>query len=32
MERWNVGRSNRRIWWGTVLDWLEAHLHESAHP
>ena len=29
---WVLRPRNRRIWWGTVLDWLEVHLHESAHP
>lgn len=29
---WVLRPRNRRIWWGTVLDWLEGHLHESAHP
>ncbi len=29
---WVLRPRNRRIWWGTVLDWLEVHLHERAHP
>jgi len=29
---WVLRPRNRRIWWGTVLDWLEVHLHESPHP
>jgi dipeptidyl aminopeptidase/acylaminoacyl peptidase len=29
---WVLRPRNRRIWWGTVLDWLEVHLRESAHP
>ena len=29
---WVLRPRNRRIWWSTVLDWLEVHLHESAHP
>jgi len=29
---WVLRPRNRRIWWGTVLDWLEVHLHESTHP
>src|SRR5438552_3310906 len=29
---WVLRPRNRRIWWGTVLDWLEVHLNESAHP
>ncbi|HLQ58937.1 MAG TPA: S9 family peptidase [Gemmatimonadales bacterium] len=29
---WVLRPRNRRIWWATVLDWLEVHLHESAHP
>ena len=29
---WVLRPRNRGIWWGTVLDWLEVHLHESAHP
>ena len=29
---WVLRPRNRRLWWGTVLDWLEVHLHESAHP
>jgi dipeptidyl aminopeptidase/acylaminoacyl peptidase len=29
---WVLRPRNRRIWWGTVLDWLEVHLHEGAHP
>jgi len=29
---WVLRPRNRRIWWRTVLDWLEVHLHESAHP
>ncbi len=29
---WVLRPRNRRIWWGTVLDWLEVHLDESAHP
>ena len=29
---WVLRPRNRRIWWGAVLDWLEVHLHESAHP
>src|SRR6266566_3282793 len=26
---WVLRPRNRRIWWGTVLDWLEVHLHEK---
>ena len=29
---WVLRPRNRRIWWGTVLDWLEVHLGESPHP
>jgi len=29
---WVLRPRNRRIWWGTVLDWLEVHLNESPHP
>ena len=29
---WVLRPRNRRIWWGTVLDWLEGYLRESAHP
>ena len=29
---WVLRPRNRRIWWGTVLDWMEGHLRESAHP
>jgi len=29
---WVLRPRNRRIWWGTVLDWLEVHLHEGPHP
>jgi dipeptidyl aminopeptidase/acylaminoacyl peptidase len=29
---WVLRPRNRRIWWSTVLDWLEGHLHERAHP
>src|SRR6267378_2482161 len=29
---WVLRPRNRRIWWGTVLDWLEVHLRESPHP
>jgi len=29
---WVLRPRNRRIWWSTVLDWLEVHLHEGAHP
>jgi dipeptidyl aminopeptidase/acylaminoacyl peptidase len=29
---WVLRPRNRRIWWGTVLDWLEGHLREGAHP
>jgi dipeptidyl aminopeptidase/acylaminoacyl peptidase len=29
---WVLRPRNRRIWWGTVLDWLEVHLSESPHP
>ena len=29
---WVLRPRNRRIWWGTVLDWLEVHLNERPHP
>jgi dipeptidyl aminopeptidase/acylaminoacyl peptidase len=29
---WVLRPRNRRLWWGTVLDWLEGYLRESAHP
>ena len=29
---WVLRPRNRRIWWGTVLDWLEVHLNETPHP
>jgi len=29
---WVLRPRNRRIWWGTVLDWLEGYLRESPHP
>jgi dipeptidyl aminopeptidase/acylaminoacyl peptidase len=29
---WVLRPRNRRIWWGTVLDWLEGHLREGPHP
>ena len=29
---WVLRPRNRRIWWGTVLDWLEVHLHETPRP
>jgi dipeptidyl aminopeptidase/acylaminoacyl peptidase len=29
---WVLRPRNRRIWWSTVLDWLEVHLHERPHP
>ena len=29
---WVLRPRNRRLWWGTVLDWLEGNLRESAHP
>ena len=29
---WILRPRNRRIWWGTVLDWLEVHLNERPHP
>ena len=29
---WVLRPRNRRVWWGTVLDWLEAYLRESPHP
>jgi len=29
---WVLRPRNRRIWWGTVLDWLEVHLRESPQP
>ena len=29
---WVLRPRNRRIWWGTVLDWLEAYLNERPHP
>lgn len=29
---WVLRPRNRRIWWGTVLDWLEGNLRESPHP
>jgi dipeptidyl aminopeptidase/acylaminoacyl peptidase len=29
---WVLRPRNRRIWWGTVLDWLEGHLRERANP
>ncbi len=29
---WVLRPRNRRIWWGTVLEWLEVHLNESPHP
>ena len=29
---WVLRPRNRRVWWGTVLDWLEGYLRESPHP
>jgi dipeptidyl aminopeptidase/acylaminoacyl peptidase len=29
---WVLRPRNRRIWWSTVLDWLEVHLNERPHP
>ncbi|HKA57630.1 MAG TPA: S9 family peptidase [Gemmatimonadales bacterium] len=29
---WVLRPRNRRIWWGTVVDWLEVHLSETPHP
>ena len=29
---WVLRPRNRRIWWGTVLDWIEVHLNEKPHP
>jgi dipeptidyl aminopeptidase/acylaminoacyl peptidase len=29
---WVLRPRNRRIWWGTVLDWVEVHLNETPHP
>ena len=29
---WVLRPRNRRIWWGTVLDWVETHLHARAQP
>ena len=29
---WVLRPRNRRIWWGTVLDWLGVHLNERPHP
>ncbi len=29
---WILRPRNRRIWWGTVLDWLEGYLNERPHP
>jgi dipeptidyl aminopeptidase/acylaminoacyl peptidase len=29
---WVLRPRNRRIWWGTVLDWLDGYLREPARP
>lgn len=29
---WVLRPRNRRIWWGTVLDWMEGYLRERPHP